>query len=199
MLQHHHLLLPDVGQHGGGGIEVRHPQALHAAAAVAVVDLGEDVCLSGHKIRHLLRGSRLAVQRLPVQVGAERLVEAQLVVKIVVVGGVVHQVKDLAVADAGEIGVPLLAGQVVKAVHGVVVVPRTVAGGAPEDVKKRGEFAVAGLLLDHAEDVVQLLPADAGEDAGNILDVGRHGGRSFLSVVENTVQRRGDKTTLVAV
>ena len=181
VLQHHQLVLADIGQHGVGGRKIRHPQALHTAAAVAVVDLGEDVLLPRRELCHLPGRGGLAIQRLAAQEAAERLVEPQLVVEIVVEGGIVHQVGDLPVAHAGEIGVPLFAGEVVEPVHGVVIVPRTVAGGAPEDVEERADLALSALVLDDAQNVVHFLPPHAGEDAGDVLDVG-HGKRSFPMV-----------------
>lgn len=174
MLQHHQLLLPDIVQHGRRGFKILHIQLLHAVAAGAVVDLGEDGLLPLQELGHLLRSGGLAVEGGAAEILGEADVKEQLVVKIVVVGHVVHDVADLLVADPGEVGVPLCAGHVVKAEHGVIIVPRAVAHGAPEHIEEGADLVLAALLVHHVDHVVHFLEADAGEDPGHISDH-RHG------------------------
>ena len=174
MLQHHQLLLPDIVQHGRRGFKILHIQLLHAVAAGAVVDLGEDGLLPLQELGHLLRGGGFAVEGGAAEILGEADVKEQLVVKIVVVGHVVHDIADLLVADPGEIGVPLGAGHVVKAEHGVVIIPCAVAHGAPEHIEEGAGLVLAALLVHHVDHVVHLLEADAGEDPGHISDH-RHG------------------------
>ncbi len=68
LLQHHQLVAPDVVQHHRRGLVVLHIQLVHAPAAVAVVDLGEDGLLSGDKVRKLRQRGRLAVEGLAAQI-----------------------------------------------------------------------------------------------------------------------------------
>ena len=139
-----------------------------------MVDLGKNGLLPLQELGHLLRGGGFAVEGGAAEILGEADVEEQLVVKIVVVGHVVHDVADLLVADPGEIGVPLGAGHVVKAEHGVIIVPRAVAHGTPEHIEEGADLVLAALLVHHVDHVVHLLEADAGEDPGHISDH-RHG------------------------
>ena len=86
--------------------------------------------------------------------------------------GLIHQLADLFIAHARQIGVALPAVHGIEAEHHIVIVPCAVARRAPENVAERARLAVAALLLDNAHDVVQLFKADAAQHAGDIFDPG---------------------------
>ena len=170
VLQHHQLLLPDIVQHGRRGFKILHIQLFHAVAAGAVVDLGKNGLLALQEPRHLLHRSGLTVEGRPAEILGEADVKEQLVVKIVVVGHIIHEIADLLVAHPGEVGVPLGAGHVVKAEHGVVIIPCAVPHGAPQHIKEGAHVVLSALLVHHVDHVVHFLEADAGEHPGHISD-----------------------------
>ena len=172
LLQHHQLVAPDVVQHHRRGLVVLHIQLVHAPAAVAVVDLGEDGLLSGDKVRKLRQRGRLAVEGLAAQILGKPLVEPQLVVELVGVAEVVHVVNDLLVADTGEIGVPLAAVHVVKPEHHIVVVTRPIACAAPAHIEEGLDLVLAALIVDDVDHLVHFLQPHAGHDPCEIRELG---------------------------
>ena len=135
-----------------------------------MVDLGKNGLLALQEPSHLLHRSGLAVEGGPAEILGKADVKEQLVVKIVVVGHIIHEIADLLVAHPGEVGVPLGAGHVVKAEHGVVIIPCAVPHGAPQHIKEGAHVVLSALLVHHVDHVVHFLEADAGEHPGHISD-----------------------------
>ena len=171
LLQNRQPVFMQVGQHGLGIRKIRNAQLFHAAAAVAVVRLGKNCLLSGAERGKLLRRGRLAVERAAAQIGREAFVEAVLVVKLLGVGIVVHRLQDLFVAHTRQIGVALSAVHGVKAEHGIVVIARAIAHGAPENAQEGARLAVTALFLDRFEDRLHFIESRAAHDAHQVVQI----------------------------
>ena len=136
-----------------------------------MVDLGEDGLLPGDKVCELLRRGGFTVEGLAAQIPGKALVEAKLVVKLVAVGGIIHQVDDLLIAHAGEIGIPLFSVHIIKAEHKIIVIPRAVFGGAHQNVKEGVDLALSALFFDFFQHIVQLIKAHTADDTGDVTQI----------------------------
>lgn len=114
----------------------------------------------------LIRRCRGGIQRPAAEEIGKADIEAELIIELITIAGLIHQLADLFIAHARQIGVALPAVHGIEAEHHIVIVPCAVARRAPENVAERARLAVAALLLDNAHDVVQLFKADTAQHAG---------------------------------
>ena len=98
------------------------------------------------------------------------LVEAQLIVKFVREGIIVHQLTDLFVAHARQISIALLAVHVVKAKHDIVIIARAVAHSTPSHTAKRTRLALTALFFDDLHHLLQSVKAHSPYNTGDIFD-----------------------------